>query len=92
MTDNPKQLFRADVENMPPEAIVAARKAGQLSDLLAGRQTASSATEQQRSDYLAEAAEARAALGRDQCRRTYCPGRIWATLSMSWSAITPTTG
>ena len=30
--------------------------------------------------------------GRDQCMRTVCPGRIWATLSMSSSATTPITG
>ncbi len=30
--------------------------------------------------------------GRDQCSRTVCPGRIWATLSMSSSVTTPITG
>ena len=30
--------------------------------------------------------------GRDQCSRTVCPGRIWATLSMSSLVTTPITG
>ncbi len=30
--------------------------------------------------------------GRDQCRRTVCPGRICAILSMSSSTTTPMTG
>jgi len=32
------------------------------------------------------------ARGRAQCNRTYWPGRTWATLSMSSSITTPTTG